>query len=1182
LLLALTSGLSAQILGRITGSVIDPAGAAVAGAKVELHLAQSAAVLLSTQTNSSGEFSISSVRAAAYDISVESAGFNRATVSGVNVDPSSLTTVPAIQLEIASAIQSVEVKEAAQSVQTSNFEVSSTITQAQVENLPVLDRQVSNLFLTQPGVTSGRGQTVVDGQRVSLTNLTLDGVNIQDNFIRDRAIDFLPNKLTIGQVSEITVTSSNANPALGLGSSQIVLSTPSGGNQLHGNAYWYNRNNALSANNWFNNQAGVERPFLNLNQLGGSIGGPILKDKLFYYANYEAYRLRQTSPQLDTVLTPSAAQGILSYRDSTTGAIRQFNVLQAKGIGIDPAIQSLLGQIPGTVNSQQAGDGLNTGGYSFNARSDETRDNVTGRVDYYLSQNHIFAGSFLWNRDLIDRPDIGNFVSKVPPVSNDDNAKFLSASWRWSPTPRLTNEVRGGFNLSKGTFVVAGQSPSYFVDPTTTLFTPPVNTFLPQGRQTNTFALQDNMSYSLGRHNLAFGFQMQATRTHSYDYAGTVPDYFLGISATNSIGFNPGDIPGAGANDINTANNLLSTLGGIITQDEQSFNVTSRTSGFVASAPQSLHIGYDTYSGYFTDNWKVSRRLTVNAGVRWDHYTTLNERDSLVLLPELINNNPIATLLGNATLNFAGNSVGRPFYHSGFKNFAPNVGFAYDVFGNGKTAIRGGYGISYVNDEIITAFFDNYSFNSGLSSAVFNSNLNGTLTGSRPSVQNPPFMIPITTAQNYAINPNQAEFLVDPHLRTPYVQQWNFGIQQEVKGFIIDARYVGNHGVDGLRVFDYNQVVIKPNGFLTDFRNARANAFLAQSAGNGFDPTYNPAIKGSQPLTVFPQLVGGGFLGDPTVQGLLLSNEVGELAHIYQVDGLNGNVNFFNNPLLLGANYLSNYTSSTYNAGQLDIRRRTRAGLQFQFNYVFSKSLSDSRGNDQTRFEPFLDIASARLEKSRTSFDLTHVFKSNFYLPLPVGDAHRLSYQPFNKLLSGWGISSFITYASGTPFSVYSGRATVNRGGFRSQYNPASVNIAQGQLQNITGFFMTGNGPFFVAPGAIGTDGRGAAADGQPAFQGQSFFNPSAGNLGNLQLNYFNGPWDFNWDFAVLKSTHITERQSLDFRADFFNLTNHPAFWAGDENLSTNNFNINDPTFGRIATTFNQPRVIQFGLYYRF
>jgi len=1186
----------AQAVGSLSGTVVDPSGAAIPGAKVQLLLAGGKSAVASTQTGPAGEFHFASLAALAYDVHVDSSGFASATVANVHVDPARDTTLPTIRLELSSTNVAVEVKEAAQSVETTNAEVTTTVTTSQVENLPVLDRQVSNLFALQAGVALGKtGLTDVNGMAPSLTNVTLDGVNIQDNFIRANGLDYLPNKLTIDQISELSVNTSNANPSLGLGASQISIVTKSGTNEFHGDVYWYNRNSDLASNTWFNNQSGVAKPFLNLNQLGGSIGGPVLKDKLFFYLNYEAYRLRQQQLTINQVLTPSARQGILTY-PGANGALQTFNVLQAQHLSIDPAIQTLLGSVPSTINSNLVGDGLNTGGYAFNAAANEDRDSATGRIDYYLSQKHILAGSYIFNRDDVDRPDIGNFYTVAPPVTNANHSKFLSASWRWTPTPVFTNELRGGFNFAPGSFNVAGKPPSSFIDNGFStdldplIFTSPVNTFLPQGRATNTYALQDNATYTRGKHVISFGYQSQWIGITPYDNAGIVPSYALGESSNSPYGFAAGAVPGANATFTQTANDLLAALAGLVAEDYQKFNVTSRTSGFVPGAGNVRHYTYNTYSGYVNDSWKMLRQLTLTLGLRYDYYSVLHETNSLDLLPELINNNPIVTVLSNATTTFAGGPVGPQFYKPDHHNFAPNIGFAWDVFGNGKTAVRGGYSLAYVNDDAIVTLVNNIdSTNGGLSSTAQATGLTNTVSGGLPSIAAPTFQVPITFAQNYAINPGNAQGMPDPNLVTPYVQQWNFGVQQELKGgFIVEGRYVGNHLVDGLRAIDYNQINIQADGFLADFIRARNNGFLSAAAGQGFNPGYTG--PGTQPLTVFPQLPFGGLLNVPIIDHYIQTGEAGELAAIYIQNGLNGNVPFFPNPYTNGANVVTNYASSSYNGLQLDVRKRTSAGAQFQFNYTLSKVLGNTAAiENSSRFEPFLDLNNGRIERGPLPFDIRNVFHGNFYYPIPMGTGHRFTYAPLNRAMDGWGVSSVITYQSGGDFSVLSALATLNRAGInRSGLNTVNTLLNKNQLNNDVGFFMTGNGPMFINPANVNAQGLGVSPPGTAPFSGQIFFNPDPGTLGTLQRLMFNGPWDFNWDFSIRKNTKITERQSVEFRADFFNLTNHPAFTAGDEYNEysaagvINAFSVNQPNFGKISETWNSSRVIQFGLYYRF
>ena len=470
LFLAATS-LFAQSTGRLSGSVADGSGAAVPGASVKVFLPGGNQPVLAGQTTADGLFNFVSIRPTLYDLTVDAPGFLKATLRGVKVDPARETSLPAIKLELPTVSSSIDVQADLANVQTANSEVSTTITNEQVRRLPLIDRDPIALVYVQAGVVyNARADTVINGQRASYTNMTLDGVNIQDNYIRDNAVDYNPNMLLMDQVGEFTVATSNANSSMAGGASQIAFVTPSGTNELHGKAYWYNRNNFFSSNDWFDNAYGVDRPFLNQNQVGGAIGGPIRKDKLFFYTNYEAYRQRQQASANRTILTGDARNGVFTYTN-TAGAVQKVNILNPRGLTIDPAISNLLAQSPGAdkINNYDVGDsraGLvrNTAGYRFLIRDNRTRDNYTGKVDYNLSTRHVFTGAYLWNRDNLDRGDRGNDYATVPKTTNDNHANFVSSSWRWTPSARLTNELRAGFNLSPGDFPTSEKLPAYFLD----------------------------------------------------------------------------------------------------------------------------------------------------------------------------------------------------------------------------------------------------------------------------------------------------------------------------------------------------------------------------------------------------------------------------------------------------------------------------------------------------------------------------------------------------------------------------------------------------------------------------------------------------------------------------------------------------------------------------------------------
>jgi hypothetical protein len=1181
----------AQVTSRISGSVVDQSGAFVPGATVDLMLPGGDRALFSAVTTSEGLFGMIGVPAGTYTLTVSANGFKKVSRTGIELTPGIETSLGAIRLDVGNTTEVVEVSASIGGVQTANAEVSVNISKNQVAALPSLNRNPQGFIDTQAGVSLGRnGVSIFNGQRTSFTNVTLDGINIQDNFIRTNAADFSPNLLLLDQVAEMTVSTSNTNPAAGGGASQVIFITPSGTNQFHGSVFWSNRNNALAANTWFNNRDRIAKPFLNQNQTGGTLGGPIKKDKLFFYTNFELFRLRQQTAQNRTILTQDAENGIFTYL-GTGGAVQKVNILQALGVSTDPTTAAIIKQLPspGQINNFRVGDSSgsllrNTGGYSFNQRSNRDRNNYTGKLDYTLSPRNSITGTYLYNTDLLDRGDVNTLgFDLVPKVNNDDRVVASSVAWRSVPTPTMTNEVRAGFNRAPALFISSNAFDTPIIlapvaSNTTGLFSNPLNTFRSQGRYTNTYNLSDNAAWLHGKHNVQFGYQMQRIYTQPYNDAGITAQYTLGIGTGNS-GLTNAQLPGASATDLNAANDLLALLHGYVTSDTQTYNATTRTSGFVAGATNQRNWFLGNHALYVTDTWRVTPRLTANLGLRYEYYAPVTEQNGLALLPTLNNNNVVSTLTSaTGTLNFAGNGTGRSFYNADRNNFGPNIGLAYVPFkDNGNTVIRAGYSVNYVNDEFLTALSSNVGNNSGLAQTVTASGLKATVSP-LPGITTPVFSVPRTYDQNHALNSQAAFAAPNPDLVTPYVQQWNIGVQHDYRGFLFDLRYVGNHGTKLLRGVDLNQINFNAGGFYQDFLRAQSNGNLALAKNGVFDPSFNAAIAGSQQLTVFPLLAQAGNLSNATNRTMIATGQVAELARSYQIAGNNGPINFFPNSNAQTLWELTNNSNSTYNGLQFDVRSREHKGLLFQANYTYSKIMTDatsgSDNNFQNRNEALLDNNNPKLEKSRATFDLTHVIKGNFVYRIPAGNGHRVSYKPINRVLEGWQMSGLFVRQSGIPFSILSQYGTFDRAG-QSGNNTVDTTVTQSQLNNLFQLRFAGNGPYFFNSSAIGADGRAIQAAGSAPFTGQVFFTPAAGTVGSLGRRVMSGPWDWTLDFGALKTTKITERQSFVLRFDSTNFFNHPSWSIGDQLVTST-------TFGQITTQQNGRRVFQITAQYRF
>ncbi len=1227
LLLIVGSVLAQSNTGRLVGSVSSSDGV-IPGAVVVLTDDKTGKERAVTAAGD-GTFAIPQLEVGTYSVKVTAAGFKTFMATDVKIDVGREYSLP-ITLEVGRVEDAVTVTVGADVLNATTGELSNTVSQKQILELPLNGRNPLSLIGLQPGVSSNSAQnTSINGLRTSFTNITRDGLNIQDGFIRSNATDFAPGRPSVDDTGEFTVVTQNAGADQN-GGAQIRLVTPRGENKFHGAVFEFNRNSAFSANDFFSNRADLDVPFLNRNNFGGKIGGPMpiphfgvggpatLADKGFFFFSYEGIRQRSQSLRDRTILLPDARQGIFTYRD-TAGAVRTINLLSlVPGISaIDPVVSSrILSALPAVGNRTDIGDGLNTTGLSFRQPNNQDRNSYTTRLDYDISEKHTINGVFTYNKENNLRPDVDGAqgFSPIPVTVQSSTNKLFVLAYRWTPAARLTNELRGGTFRSAVPFDRTTAKPAFFLGsppPTllANLISNPEVTFLSQGRKTRYNNFQDNAELSFGSHALRFGGQLQFQEVDSNNEAGIVPNFLLGINQ-NTPALVTGQFPGGiSTAQLGTANSLLALLGGIVSTGSQAFNVESRERGF-QQVPRLEPFRYGNHSLYVQDQWRARPSLTLNLGLRYEIYTALELANGLALEPVIPDGaDPVQAVLNpTGTYNFLGGNAGKEnrYYKTDKNNFSPIISVAYSpritnklfkhLLGENRFVIRGGYRMSYLNDQMITSLRNAAIGNVGLGTttvsainpATGTSQLNFRVGRDLPVAINSPGqpIVPRTFVQNNGPGFGNfgTVFAIDPEIQTPRVEEYNFGIQREFGANAIEIRYVGGRSNNLWRSIDYNQIDIRDNGFVADFLRARQNLLLAEAARQGnpsipLSGAFNPNVPGSQQLTVFPNLVGGGNLAVAANINQLRNGTPADLALSYIQGAQTGSVRFLANPATGVANLFTNGAIFRYNSLQAEFRRRFSKGLYFQANYTFQKTLSDGIGTSQTLVEPFLDNRQMRLDYARADYDQAHLFKANGVYELPFGRGREFFSgigRVADLLIGGWQVNAIANVGTGAPISINDPRGTLNRSsGNRSQRQTAFSTLTKDQVKGLIGIRKRPDGVLFIDPAVINSTGRAAEGFGSAPFPGQVFFNVAPGQTGNLDRAFINGPLDFNMDASVVKNFRILETVKLQLRLEAFNVLNRANFGVSAAQQLTF-FNLNSDTFGRI-TQASAGRIIQIG-----
>ncbi|HEX8292195.1 MAG TPA: carboxypeptidase-like regulatory domain-containing protein [Pyrinomonadaceae bacterium] len=1261
---------SAQVspTGAISGSVADASGAVVAGATVTIRNAETNAEY-NAQTSENGTFAVPSLPLGLYTAAVKAPGFKQTVVTNIKVEAGKNANV-SMALEVGAVSETVTVESGAEVLQTTNTAITSTVTQRQVIDLPFATRDAMQIVLVQPGTsTPGTPRaSSINGLPKGSLNITLDGINVQDNLLKSSDGFFTSTQLKADAISELSVTTGTQGADSSAGGAILVAGrTKSGTNQIHGGGFWQHRNTALNANYYFNNVDGLPRDRILLNQFGGNVGGPIWKDHLFFFHNYEEFRLPQTYNASRQVLTEDARNGIYTYRDSA-GTVRSVNLyaLAAAGAGTgsnlrtypstpDPTVASLLNafaagtRLGGTLRSRVANaSDYNRFDYNFQTPGRNVRRFPTTRFDWHITPNHQLEfvhhyQQYVSNPDAVNGqlpvvPGAGIVLGSSEPVTGSIIRNVFSGALalRSTLSPTLVNEVRG--TLGNGGISIFGQEATPGLYSHTRgaaldfpFISDPFTRSTQSRRHTPTYTLYDNVTWTRGSHSTTMGGSFTYIKSYQ-DSIGrqAIPLVAFGIAASDPVNtgatsiFTTTNFPNSTAAQRTDAGSLYALLTGRVSSISRSasYNPDSERFEFTSFTEQNRHKELGLYG---QDQWRVSPTLTLNLGLRWE----------LDFAPRNVNG--IYTTAGYESV-WGVSGEGNLFrpgvfrdrqvpqfrlvtpedkpYETRYTDFAPSFGVAWSpdlgslggvpraLFGKGgQTVLRGGYSIAFVREGFNTFHL------------MWGSNEGPTVTlnvtpGTNPAEFGAPGSVlfrdptlpsrPLPSGDRFPITagPGASFNEWDPDLRMGYVQSWSFGLQRELtKNMALEVRYVANHGTKLWRQLELNEVNIFENGFLDEFRIAQENLRLARAANpasNNFGPQNN--VAGTRPIPIISTALGT--TNDAAFATTVLRGEAGRLASniAFNTTRMNNLMNanlvpfttlsdgsrvsnfFIVNPLATAGSFLVvGDGHSTYNAMQVEFRRRISRGLLFDGSYTWSKSLSNMFGNSSVVFAQPTTMRDPGYDKGPSPYDLRHGFKVNAIWELPVGPGRRwldTKVPVLGKLLEGWQLSGVGRVQSGTPLQLTSGRLPFNGSSSLTRVDGGVVlrNITTAQLQELVEVRKTPSGVVYWLPDSIiqntlaafETGGR-TLADLDPK---APYIGPptTAGELGARVYLY--GPWQKRIDLNVLKRTRITERVNFEFRAQFLNAFNYQNFFIGGLD------SVNSPILsgGGIGSQFGQTR----------
>jgi len=1132
-----------QATAQITGTIKDPSGAVVAGAKVTLKNSGTNTAHTVT-TGKDGAYLFTLVPIGTYEIEIEAAGFAKAVQTKIALEINQNAKLD-VTLQVGASNQVVEVSSEVSQVDTITATLGKVETTERILALPLVERDTLQLGLLQAGVfqpdqDDGSGNPYsVSGQRSESMTFLIDGADNND---------FLGNNIVVNPnpdaVAEFKILTNNYTAEYGRTSGGIVNQViKSGTNQIHGSAFEFFRNTALDASDYFLQEV----PVLRRNIFGGTIGLPIVKDKMFLFASYQGTRRSEgQNPGPISVLSNNERTG--NFSELLTGQIdpntgydtgqlfdpNTGNPFANNQVPVDPVIARYIANYLPVANRPN-----NT--FISDPVASINDDQYIFRYDYNITNRDVLSATYILDNEsdaypfeILNGASTGGDVPVGSGFTDSTRNQNLNIAWTRTITPTLVNELRFSTNRSGSLAAVptTTTSPAALgftnVNPDDPLGTapPPINVTGafnlgptpggPTHYHDSVFQYQDTISWTKGRHDFKFGGDLRWVRDN-FDF-----DFY-----NNGSYLFQGDYTGS---------NLADFVGGYFYNYFQFSNAV---------------YGIRTHSLYFfgQDAWKVTKNLTFNYGLRYEYNSPQTDPHN-----EIIGWFPgqQSTAYPGAPPNFLyPGDPGTPnkgLIYPDRNNFAPRFGFAWDMLGNAKLVMRGGFGIFYdIEDGALNLQFGGqppFGYAANIYPGSWTPDANGSFVGDPFTASGADNPFPFAGKTGTFFNPKiPFAYVVSPHFRTPYAENFNFGFQYQLaRNTMIEAVYVGSLGRKAILSGETN---FPAYGNLSQ----QYLAALAAEPATGIS-----AYDSLNPECARP-LAACDVNGNPTGAQEILTN-------------------------------FSEATSSS-NEFQLTVDQRLSHGVEFRVAYTNSKTIDDASGF-RARSSTLTDPTNPEVDRGLADFDapqrlvISPIVQLPFDKPFHSGFAH--------AVLGGWSLATIVTFQSGNPFTLFSENNSSQLNSYldrpdvvgpiqkfsnlrqQQTFSPSSDGLHGSCLGGTeTGIFL------FNPTNVVCATGNPTGLPGDPLAVANGELVPGGVPLfshGNMGRNVLRGPGINNWDFSLAKTFKFTESKSLEFRSEFFNAFNHVQFYSPTLQSGTEGFS---SQFGQI-TNDRGPRVIQFAL----